>query len=262
MIFVPYDMYAQNMFKVLATNKIKHFKSTKSSIITTFQITINNQIKPFIITAVGSHLPINTKKSINLGYEERIESITNVLDFITKKIIIPMNSSLPNSTQHILWACDLNFRLTEQNNIYTDQLINYLKLLSKQSDIEIKLKDFTNIKNIGPTCKLKSIPKIKMQTKCVKEYLGKQKPTNYCYNITKKTDHTFFKKSYITSRIPSYCDRIIGWSKGKYKIIPIDTKVIINTNFDKYSDHNPIIGNFKFVVNKNNKNYNTIIEHN
>jgi hypothetical protein len=250
MIFVPYEMYIQNMFKVLYTNKIKHIKPTKSSILTTFQITLNNESEPIIITAIGSHLPMNTKDSINLGSKERIDSITNVLDLINKKIIIPMNSSLPNATQNILWLGDLNFRLTEQNNIHTDQLINYLKLLSKDPNVLIKLKDFTNIKNIGPTCKLKSIPKIKMQTKCMQQYIGKQKPTDYCYDINKKTEHTFFKKTFIKQRLPSYCDRILGWSKGKYKIVPIDTKVVINTNFDKYSDHNPIMGNFMFVPNK------------
>lgn len=250
MIFVPYEMYIQNIFKVLSTYKIKHIVPTKSSIITTFKITPNHESKPIIITAIGSHLPINTKDSINLGLKERIDSITNVLDLINKKIIIPMKSSLPNATQNILWMGDLNFRLTTQNNIHTDQLINYIKIASKDPNVLIKLKDFTNIKKIGPTCKLKSIPKIKMQTKCIKEYLGKQKPTNYCYDINKNINSIIFKKTFIKQRLPSYCDRILGWSKGKYKIIPINTKVVINTNFDKYSDHNPIMGNFKFVQSK------------
>ena len=253
MIFVPYEMYIQNMFKVLYSYKLKHFITTKSSIITTFKITVNKKTEPIIITTVGSHLPINTKDKIDLGSKERIESITDVLDLITNKIITPINSSsLSNSTQHILWAGDLNFRLTEQNNIHTDQLINYLKLLSTQNTIKIKLKDFTNIKNIGPTCKVKSIPKIKRQTTCIKEYLGKHKPTNYCYDISKKIDSTLFRSSIIKKRLPSYCDRIIGWSKGKYKIVSTNTNVVVNTNFDKYSDHNPIMGYFKFVTNKKN----------
>ena len=111
----------------------------------------------------------------------------------------------------------------------------------------IKLQDFTNINKLGYTCKTTSLPNYKKRNKCKLEYLGEKQPSNICYDI-KKT-----KKNKTKTRYPSYCDRIIGWSKGKYKIIPTNTNVVVNTDFDKYSDHNPIMGNFKYKTNLQHK---------
>jgi hypothetical protein len=253
MIFIPIDIYNKNICKILYQKKIYHSKLTKSTLITTFQISLKKTDEPLIITAIASHFILDAKDKVNLGYDKRIKSLENILSVINKNIIHPLSIKYPNAVQSILWTGDLNFRLTELNNIKSDQLINYFKSTSKLPDITIpiKLQDFTNINKLGYTCKTTSIPDCKKLNKCKLEYLGETQPSNICYDINKT------KKNKTKTRYPSYCDRIIGWSKGKYKIIPTNTNVVVNTDFDKYSDHNPIMGHFKYTTNLKYKTHKT-----
>jgi hypothetical protein len=249
MIFIPIDMYNKNICKILYQKKIYHSTLIKSTLITTFQISLKKIDEPLIITAIASHFILDAKDKVNLGYDKRIKSLENILSVTNKNIIQPLSIKYPNAVQSILWTGDLNFRLTELNNIESDQLINYFKSTSKLPNITmpIKLQDFTNINKLGYTCKTTSLPNYKKRNKCKLEYLGEKQPSNICYDINKT------KKNKTKTRYPSYCDRIIGWSKGKYKIIPTNTNVVVNTDFDKYSDHNPIMGNFKYKTNLQHK---------
>jgi hypothetical protein len=69
-------------------------------------------------------------------------------------------------------------------------------------------------------------------------------------NINKCYDITYMKKNEQKTRIPSYCDRILGGSIGKYKLIATDKGVqpALDNDFFKLSDHNPIVGEFKLVL--------------
>lgn len=249
MIFIPIDMYNKNICKILYQKKNYHSTLIKSTLITTFKISLKKTDEPLIITAIASHFILDAKDKVNLGYDKRIKSLENILSVTNKNIIQPLSIKYPNAVQSILWTGDLNFRLTELNNIESDQLINYFKSTSKLPNITmpIKLQDFTNINKLGYTCKTTSLPNYKKLNKCKLEYLGEKQPSNICYDINKT------KKNKTKTRYPSYCDRIIGWSKGKYKIIPTNTNVVVNTDFDKYSDHNPIMGNFKYKTNLQHK---------
>ena len=293
MIFVPTTMKKLDIIKIISTEKIKHFKSTKNSVITTFQIFKDNDINnsPVIINAIGSHLPIKTSESEILGYDKRVHSINTTLNLLYNNIILPIKEQINNASYHIIWTGDLNFRIINYQNKKTDQLTYYLSTLksSGNKSMPIKLKDFTGIENFGPTCKTVADPIFK--DSCISKYEAPNPNiTTGCYDVITKDikDNTSYEKSCKSQydginpltqdclqkfklskqqlnanksliRHPSYCDRILGWSSGDYELIPYiinnepAVMPVLNTNLFKVSDHNPIIGLFHFVGKINNE---------
>ena len=298
MIFVPTHLLTNNQVKVLSETTIKHFKATKASVITTFQIQLNDKSNPTVITAIGSHLPIKTTEDIALGYTKRNESVLQTLTEVNNIIgKLKQSMGLTNANFHILWTGDLNFRLMNYQNKNSDQLKFFISSQKSKSDTDmpIKIEDLTGIENFGPTCKTTAEPSEK--DNCISDYKQSSLEdmgdvSSKCYDvITKKVNNISnrdcgpqyvgtrpltkecvkkfdenkqsqkHKKSLI--RYPSYCDRVLGWSSGEYKLVVAkdgNVRPVTETEFFKISDHNPIVGNFTFAKhNKTPKYKNTLI---
>jgi len=245
-IFIKKDIINNIKFKhtkiITHLSGIKKFLKTKNTIICNIQVLtkehkLNNNNTYNNIFIIGSHLPVKTKEIILFGYNTRINIINNILKYLHNYIIKEPNENIGN---HILWIGDLNFRLEKKNKIESDQITKYIKNTKKNINIPIKLFDLSNIKKYGPTCKI-NIGNIKHTKKCIKQYTGKEIPDEECYKIN-------INKNKII--LPSYCDRILGWSEGKY-ILSSKVKPLIHTFFTQFSDHNPILGDIYFI--KNNK---------
>ena len=189
--------------------------------------------------SIISNLSMETQLSNNsghksLGYELRVEAINEVLNFIGQYMVKQKLESIKGN--HIIWTGDLNFRMDKENNKTTNQISTYINELGAEQYIQ--LEDLSQIDKYGPTCK--TFVKTKILPKCKKEYLGKETPSLGCYDIESKHG----------KRIPSYCDRILGWSSGNVKVISTNVEPLVDTFMTTLSDHNPILGTLKFV-NKN-----------
>ena len=246
-IFIKKDIIKYINFKntkiITHLKGMKKFLKTKNTIICNIQVlikdnkTYNNAYNNIFI--IGSHLPVKTNEKILFGYNTRVDIINNILKYLYNYINKEPNENIGN---HILWAGDLNFRFEKIHKIDSDQIIKYIENTKTNIDVPIKLFDLSNIKKYGPTCKV-IVGNIKHTKKCSRQYSGKEKADNDCYNI-----HNI--KNKIT--LPSYCDRILGWSEGKYKLIS-KVQPLVNTFITQFSDHNPILGNIHFT--KNIKNH-------
>lgn len=249
-IFVKKDINQYIKYKstkvITHLTGIKYYLQTKNSIIINIQL-LNNTNKYTNLFIIGSHLPINTKDQITYGYNTRIEIINSILynleNYMKKEKL--NNTINHNNGNHIIWLGDLNFRFEKYNDINSDQIYKYINEFknntnnNKDNHTSIKLTDLSNIKKFGPTCKAKLGP-IKLTKKCMEQYNGKSISNKDCYDTTKrKVLH------------PSYCDRILGWSEGNLQLKSTIVKPLSNTFMTTFSDHNPIIGELKFI--KNNK---------
>jgi hypothetical protein len=216
---------------------IKYYLKTKNSIIINIQL-LNNINKYTNLFVIGSHLPINTKDQITYGYDTRIKIINDVLHYLENYMKKEkFNSTSNNNGNHIIWLGDLNFRFEKYNDITSNQIYKYINESKSNNNNSIKLKDLSNIKKFGPTCKVIVGP-IKLTKKCMEQYNGKSVSNKDCYDTTKrKVLH------------PSYCDRILGWSDGNLQLKSTIVKPLSNTFMTTFSDHNPIIGELKFIKN-------------
>jgi len=200
-IYAP--LYLKKYIKIIYNHTIwlgsgkKYLARSKSSVITSFSIDISNLSNQTLqanhklqanqtlqtnqkmqnletnvqtvntdnyinIVAVGSHLSMEGKKDqVQMGLEQRIADLENTLNYI--------NEHKDNTKNTVLiWTGDLNFRLTTEYDLTTDQLLNYIQSQSQSSnnndnDNKIILEDLTNIDNFGPTCKTRSESTIKHQ---------------------------------------------------------------------------------------------------
>lgn len=200
-----------------------------------------NNDKYINLFIIGSHLPIETKDQLTYGYKTRIEIINNILQYL-ENYMKKENFDNLNIGNHIIWLGDLNFRFEKNNDISSDQIYKYINEFKTNNKYNtnnsIKLTDLSNIKKFGPTCKVKLGP-VKLTQKCIEQYNGKSISNKDCYNTTKrKVLH------------PSYCDRILGWSEGNLLLKSTSVKPLSNTFMTTFSDHNPIIGELKFIKNR------------
>lgn len=213
-IFIPITL--TQMISVMNETPVlvKHStKFNKSSLVVSLIITIPNY-KPILLSFIGSHLPINTKEDIKLGVDLRIAAMNECLSEFLKiqSAFLGKNSQ---STSHLLWTGDLNFRLEDYGNINSDQLRNVIN----GNNLQLKLQDFTPIDKIGATCKTISNTKlhinnnnnsntkpllqdnnlenrnIKTKQSCADVYMGlSNEDINKCYDV-------FVKKKIIKKRL-------------------------------------------------------------
>jgi len=157
LVFIPSRLNGK--ISVYNIKLVKHSHAfNKSSLILSLKINSSDGI--VMLNLIASHLPINTKEDIMLGVELRK---TAMLDCLTKlnKIINIFKKLNQNSSIHILWTGDLNFRVEEFGNPKSDQLKKFLEndtsvnVLNNVSNTVLisQLKDFTPIDFIAPTCK-------------------------------------------------------------------------------------------------------------
>ena len=218
-------------------------KNTKTNLLLNNQNQNNNNNNQNTITVNNND---SDPENLRLGYKLRVEAITQVLDYINKYIKEDQKNNEGtdfnngNNGYHIIWIGDLNFRMDRENNKTSNQITKYIEE-EKDTNKLIKLRDLSQIEKYGPTCKTLVKSKdnnsnnksIKNNNMCKKQYSSKTlNITNSCYDKHK--------------RIPSYCDRILGWSSGDYKVDSVNVSSLVNTFFATLSDHNPILGELKF----------------
>jgi hypothetical protein len=234
-IFAPYNI--RKLFEVGKTLVQYHsdgitgaITKSKSSIVMNLKIKIGTYHNLII---VASHLPINSSDSSTLGYKVRQDAMAKLMNRIYAEY---MNQTYFTNTS-MIWLGDLNFRLKYYNEPNSDQILTTLLKQTVSPFNYFKLQDFTNITNFNPTCKT-STKDEKASPECISTYTGttiSNDVANKCYKI--------HNKSHV--RIPSYCDRILGWNstRNKYNLAASDVKPIVE-NFTPalYSDHNPITG--------------------
>jgi hypothetical protein len=208
---------------------LKSFAHTKASIITHLKLKIGTYHNLLI---VASHLPVDTNDKYTFGYNLRETIMSHMItNVIYKNYVKP----LKYNNVSLMWLGDLNFRLNNYNTPDSDQYLNMIEKLTKPPFNNFKVKDFTNIKSFNPTCKTKK-NQDKRVDKCTTAYKAStlsDEDIAECYNTEKDT------------RIPSYCDRILGWnsSKNKYYLSALEVKPLIDEFTPSfYSDHNAISG--------------------
>ncbi len=172
-----------------------------------------------------SHLPMSSK-NLSMGYEKRLKVFNKIIGYLKPKIEEDRKKS---KASHMLWTGDLNFRI--EPDVYDpdeqiEQLIDGIIPTINQK-YKINLKDLSQIDKYLPTCKtVIDEEKITCTATC------ENRSCNKCYQVKTKKG----------KRIPSYCDRVVGWS-SQGEIVNFSTQTLYATEFDfvKYSDHNPIM---------------------
>jgi len=215
LVIISTSLYNNYNFKFEPDKILNHnIYSTKGTCIVQLTSTLEKR-KNVTLFFIASHLPMN-KKEIDLGYQERVDAMLQVNDYLKAKLD-------PVMSFNILWTGDLNFRIDENGQ---DQL-NYLLDNGFGAERDILFEDLSQIYNYAPTCKTIMYDE--------KEYCSdtcKTPDCISCYDIHGKKGH----------RIPSYCDRVIGYNNfQKYNDFNTITFSAKDHEFIKYSDHNPIM---------------------
>lgn len=213
LVIIPQVVKELNNIKIETIKKINHNTGyTKGSII----IKISNSDTDIYL--ISSHLPMSNK-TIDLGYNKREKSVIDVLKYVSKLI---NNDKL----SYLLWTGDLNFR-KDVGNTKKDQLKDLLipRIYKKYS---IELQDLSQINKNQPSCKtVMKEDKISCDELC-----HTKKGCKSCYEIQTKKG----------LRIPSYCDRVLGWSNvGDFVSYNTTSLSAKDFPFIKFSDHNPVI---------------------
>lgn len=242
-IFVPsklksYFEIGRTMIEYHRSSSIvKTVAHTKASIVTHLKIKVGTYHNLLI---VASHLPIDKSDHIKLGYKLRQNIISKMITHIIHKYYL---APLKYNNVSLMWLGDLNFRLDEFANADSDQFLNIMSKSATPPFDRFKLLDFTNIKSFNPTCKTK-IKQDKRSDTCVSLYKATSltgESADECYETTFSNEQ---------GRIPSYCDRILGWNsrKNSYNLNAMDVKSLVD-NFTPvfYSDHNAITGSLVLV---------------
>jgi hypothetical protein len=240
LLIISKELYKLYNFNFLEYNKtISHnYISSKGSVI----IELENELEHFFF--IGSHLPMDNNKE-DLGLEGRIEAMNQVTTYLKKKID-------HKKSFNIIWTGDLNFRI---NNEREDQLEN---LLFVGIDPKLHFQDLSKIKDYNPTCKTVMFDYKDNCDPKVDPYIDPNNNTCYEIESTKIKKNIFgVKKIKKKIRIPSYCDRVIGYTnKGKYNDSEFYTETFYphdgKYEFTKFSDHNPILTTLKISLNKIN----------
>jgi hypothetical protein len=228
LVIIPIHIMKSNNIKIETIKKINHNAGyTKGSIIIKISDKYND------VYLISSHLPMSNKTS-DLGYDKREKSVIDVLKYVNNK----MNQYRSN---YLLWTGDLNFRIDLNNNSEDRDQIKRLLIPKVMSKLSIKLQDLSQINNNQPTCKTV----MKNEKIYCDEMCDMKKSCNTCYDVNSKKG----------LRIPSYCDRVLGWSNvGPFIDYETFTLSAKDYPFIKFSDHNPIISNIKLPI-PNDRNY-------
>jgi hypothetical protein len=210
----------------------------------------NNNNQLFFI---GSHLPMDNDKE-DLGLDDRIKAMNQVIKYLRNNLDVKRKF-------HILWTGDLNFRIDNEGH---EQLLNQLEIGVDHEPNPLLFQDLSKIFNYNPTCKTVMYND---KDTCDPDINPNDFPdinpedNNTCYEIKSikvKKNFLGMKKEKIKIRIPSYCDRVIGYSnKGIYPSDKFDTRTFYPMNgeyeFTKYSDHNPILTTLEVTLDNNEK---------
>jgi hypothetical protein len=212
LVIVPIRLYQKNNFsfsvdKILSHNLI----GSKGSVF--IKLSGDNQDLFFI----GSHLPMDKHKD-DLGLQIRLDAMDQVIKYLR-------NNLDPKRKFNILWTGDLNFRKDDYGN---DQLLMSLHYGIDSNGNPLEFEDLSQIDNYGPTCKTVMYDE--------KQFCDETCKTTGCDNSCYEIDG---KKG---KRIPSYCDRVIGYNNvGHYTNYNTVSFLANEYEFIKYSDHNPIM---------------------
>jgi hypothetical protein len=220
-ILYPLSLKLTFIQNVILHSKVAGLINTKASVIQQFTLSKTD------IYFIASHLSIKTGELDTLGYDDRKKLMDIVISNISDKLKQSTNSYI------ILWGGDLNFRFDSDINT-PEQLTRFLK--TKENDPLYKFEDLTMIDKIQPTCKIN----VETKNTCNYRCLCKDKQCIKC--IT--------PKCFDSTRIPSYCDRILAMTsstqKSKYKFESKPESNILTYEFTKYSDHNPIYNTIRY----------------
>jgi hypothetical protein len=250
---------SQNSTLTKVKGKVKKLLKTKNSIINKLQIVFGDE--SINLYCVSSHLPIDTKME-DLGYPLRVKAINTVLDQINNNIEIS-NSNTGNNA--LLWAGDLNFRLSVDGDLKSNQLSDFITHMKTNP---IKLKDLTMISGFGPTCKTSvfkikkgntiskktgsSMSRILSRTKTHK--LLNPKANNACKKIY-KTRQQYLETDYKTK---NKC-YVLNTKAKNNNTLETTHKISPDEKFSGYGEN--VVSNTSSVT-QNTKKYNTVANYN
>lgn len=206
-------------------------KTTKATVGIAFDVLMREDRKPVRFVFLSSHLPVDTKDPIAFGLDARIDALAQA----EQQVVEPLLSNGPQ-TAVVFWAGDLNFRHEPKfgapiaiadddlDHVNVDNYVDQLdRLLAQQAHRVDRYRESATPRLFRPTCK---------------------------YAITK--DNNSDARLYKSTRIPSYCDRIL------YRVIddPGSNVTVRNKRYDaiyenesmRLSDHNAVFAEFAVSV--------------
>jgi Endonuclease/Exonuclease/phosphatase family 2 len=238
--------YAEACFKKIPVLKY----CTKATV----GISINVPSSNTQIIVMGSHLPVSTKTN-DMGYTKRAKAVKLSIEMVYSQLLTPSENTI------VLWGGDMNYRrntpISETGPIVEEQLTYALN----DNVFNIESGKFSeHVLEFPPTCKFRYCKNGVCPTCRSTSDEDSLSDNEYDYSESESFSESDFDEDdggiytdymsggndncYDDSRIPSYCDRILYFTKGDMILTPIRYKSWSKSKSVQTSDHNLVWADF------------------